>query len=120
MSLVIDHTLDYLFLCNIQEVTLTDRGTVTRAKDGTVTETGNDDVTIENALKRFVTIQEIEDSGGLLKRGDVRWWLPIDQVGSAQLRNGDRILDGDTVTWTIMDAEEKVFRSWWRCICRKV
>jgi len=69
------------------------------------------------ALRRSVTVREVEASRGKYTAGDVRWHLPTAQVPVAPAL-GSLIIDDDGRAWTIVETRHQSLGSRWCCTAR--
>lgn len=69
------------------------------------------------ALRRSVTVREVEASRGRYTAGDVRWHLPTAQVPVAPAL-GSTIIDDDGRAWTIVETRHVTLGSRWCCTAR--
>lgn len=69
------------------------------------------------ALRRAVTVREIEASHGKYAAGDVRWHFPAAAITAAPAL-GSMIVDTDGRAWTILETSHETLGSRWRCTAR--
>lgn len=74
---------------------------------------------VTNALRRNVSTTEIAASNGKLQSGDTRWHLPAAEVTTSP-RLGDRIKDGSSDYWTILEVRKDTLSNRWRCVSRNL
>jgi hypothetical protein len=86
--------------------------TVTLTQTATMTEK-----TVEHALRRPVSLREIEASGGSYARGDMKFNLPQDQTSFVPVA-GDTITDAATQVWNIQEVERLALGTRYRCWCK--
>lgn len=69
------------------------------------------------ALRRKLTVREIEASRGKYTASDVRWHLPDAELPTAPAL-GSLIVDGAGRAWTILEASRVTLGSRWSCTAR--
>lgn len=69
------------------------------------------------ALKRPVTLRELELSNGLLLPGDVRWHFASTDL-TAEPVVGTQIIEASGVTWSVVDRDDGVFGTRRTCTAR--
>lgn len=74
---------------------------------------------VTHALMRAVRTRELEESNGRYTAGDVAWHLPASEL-AAPPRPGDVIVDADGRRWTVLDVQQTVLGSRWRCVARNL
>lgn len=82
--------------------------------------TGDVTTDVSDAKRRALTFKEIVGSGGVYTGKDVAWLLPFELMAGAEPKPGDRIVDGDAVSWTVLEAPLNTWRTWYRCACRNL
>lgn len=81
------------------------------AADETATE-------ITAALRRRVTVRDIEQSQGRFTQADTLWHLPQSELSAAP-QPGEQIVDADDQTWLIFNVNQDLHDGRWRCACRR-
>jgi len=74
---------------------------------------------VQNALRRAVTVEEAAQSNGKYTASDVTWHLPCSQL-SSRPRLGDIITDGDGQRWTVLEVHWATMKSRWQCAARNL
>lgn len=115
---IFDPSADYLYFDGVEAVTFKSTSGQSVADTGVLTETETD-TAVSYALQRAVTAKEIEDSGGVLRIGDVRWHIPNAEITPTVPKAGDRIVDANSASWRILIVDEHTLTSRWRCWCRQ-
>lgn len=69
------------------------------------------------ALRRVLTVREVEASNGKYAASDVRWHLPDAELPNAPAL-GSVIVDADGRAWTILEATRVTLGSRWSCTAR--
>jgi len=86
----------------------------------TVTRPGSSDSSeVTHALRRAIRTRELEESNGRYTAGDVAWHLPASEL-AAPPRPGDVIVDADGRRFTLLDVQQTVLGSRWRCVARNL
>ena len=85
-----------------------------------VRKSGNVTTNISDAKRRALTFKEIVGSGGVYTGKDLAWLLPVAVMAGAVPKPADRIVDGDGVTWTVLEAPLNTWRTWYRAACRNL
>jgi head-tail adaptor len=80
---------------------------------------GAGSVAISAALRRAITTREAAISDGKYTTTDVRWHLPAAGLAAAP-GLGDRIVDGNDETWTILETQLATCGSRFVCIARNL
>jgi len=74
---------------------------------------------IPHALRRGVSLSELNNSRGVLRQGDVRWDAPAAGLAFAPAP-GDQFQAADGQLWTILRVEQAVFGTRFRCWSRNL
>jgi hypothetical protein len=82
----------------------------------TITQAGTLEEQTASALRRPVSLREIEASGGALQHGDVKFQVPAEGLTFAP-DTGDTLTDGADL-WDVLDADLVVMRSRYQLWCR--
>lgn len=107
MTLAFSPGTDFEDICDgLEAVTLERRDSTT-------------EVSIANALQREVTYREVEISNGRYQLGDVLWRFPQVECPTRPVL-GDKIKDGNSDRWTILDVRDSTLRMSWRCVTRNL
>ena len=87
----------------------------------TVRPDGATSVTIANATNGPLTRkQEAALAGTVSLNGDERSWsLNATQVGSNGVREGDKIIEANSATWTVIATNQLTLDVRWSCVSRK-
>ena len=72
-----------------------------------------------SALKRPITLRELELSNGQYLPGDVRWHFAATSLAEAPIV-GALIVESDGRTWSVVDSEHAVFGGRYTCTARPV
>ena len=120
----LDISNDHEVFDGLESVTFVVRGASSVSTDIVLTETGNENVQLTQALRRQVTSEMTQRAGGKISVDDVVWEIPaarLTDTGGQPLtpHEGDRILDGDLVTWVVTIVEHATLKNRWRCICKR-
>lgn len=109
MPITLDVYSDYLLFDNTEPVDVTLRSI-------------DEEVRIENALRRQLSRREQDLYGALLTNQSVIWEIPVEQLGPFDVQEGDFIseLENDSTTvWTVVSAQHATLKTRWRCVCNK-
>ncbi len=90
----------------------------------------SDQTVVTESLRRALSVREAEvrnrydtwkkaASDGRVTKADVVWHLPASQL-STDPRLGDRIVDAQANSWTILDLRLSTLRTRWQCVCCNV
>lgn len=80
--------------------------------------TGGEPIAVDGALKRGHAARQHPGSGGGLADSDARWHLPVTVLETAP-QIGDRIVDGASIAWIIVEVHYEGSGRW-LCICRNL
>lgn len=72
---------------------------------------------VTHALRRAISISEAEASGGRYTTSDVNWRFPQSEC-TTRPPLGTKIIDSDSVYWTVLNVDDICLRSEWRCASR--
>jgi len=75
--------------------------------------------TIQNALRRAITVSEAARSNGKYTASDLTWHLPCEQL-SKRPGLGDVITDAGGQRWTVLDVRAATLQSRWQCSTRNL
>ena len=76
-------------------------------------------VPVSAALRREVTTEEAEPSGGAARQTDAVWHLQL-PTGAQAPELGDTVIDPSSNHWTILQIEEFALLSRWKCETREL
>lgn len=85
----------------------------------TLSQQGEDDVTVEGVLREPVSWKEAEPVGGGVQQGDIIFHLPIASVKS-QPSLGSRITDASEATYTVLSVTAYPVIGEWACTSRNL
>jgi hypothetical protein len=114
----LDLTDDYCVFDNKEEITYTREGTHSRAASGIVTSIDDQVFTIKSALRHMVAERDIRIMEGYIQVDDVKWDIPIDQLG-VNPKVGDIIEDADGVQFRVIAINKKTLKSRWHLFARE-
>lgn len=115
--MALDISNDYLIFDGSEAITFVSVGTTTVDDDGSVAESGNTSTAVASALRREVSLREVQESGGRYQVGDV-WWTIPQVLLVASPKAGDRITAGSE-TWHVVEVRDSTLTSRWRTLCRR-
>lgn len=102
-----DFTHDYLFLHDLEAVTLR-----------RISTPASDDVSVGKAAKSPLSLREMAASNGAYVSEDVTWLLPERELSSAVPTPGDKIEDATGTVWTILSRSFDDVGRDYLCVCR--
>src|SRR5436305_1192247 len=109
MTYNLDLSGDYLVWDNVEALTHR-RGSILG---------GGAETAIDTAKRRAITKKELAASFGAYTGRDLVWLVPqaVLPVGF-EIADGDKLLDTDGFTFTVLEAGWNKTKQTWRCICR--
>jgi hypothetical protein len=90
-----------------------------RLEAATLVRRGGGSTPVASALRRVVTTREAAASNGKYTAADVRWHLAASELDEPP-RIGDRIVDGDGESWTILEIRRATCGSRFECTSRNL
>lgn len=93
---------------------------VTHTEAVTITHADGSTTSVSKAAKRPISLKELSLGASLgLQASDCTITVPGSLLGSAEILQGDKITDADSVSWIVLSIVTSAPTDIYRCFCRR-
>jgi len=114
---VLQISTDYLVADHVEAITY--HATTATQSDAGVLAVTDTSTAIAKALRRVLSVKEVEASGGRYRRRDVSWRIAQAELAARPNPDGDYLVDAGGLRWNVVDVKDVTLQSSWRAVTRR-